>query len=366
MYNEQIEQLIKAALADGVLTEKEKQVLFKRAQEQGLDLDEFEMVLDARLVELKKSEKEKTTQAAPKSNKYGDVKKCPMCGAIVQAYQAKCTECGHEFANVEANSSALKLAEAVMAAKSDNDKYHCILHFPIPNTKADLLEFLTSLQPKMQDVNDPLSSAYFKKYQECINKAQLSFSNDPLLKPYIETLAAEEKALKKKRVGNSIWNWCKNHKKMSIAIVVVLIMLIYTGIESMMWSPTTSNDFNTCKNELIKSLDKNDVETAKRLVDDYHAGAKDEIYSILRTYMIKNGMYEDAAEYVYNEGEWDADENNFNYLVDCVNAMLANGQKAEAKRFAERKATVFYVNNESGDYTPVNVINKLNTIIENY
>ena len=58
MYNEKIEQLINAALADGVLTEKEKQVLFKRAQEQGIDLDEFEMVLDARLVELQKAEKE--------------------------------------------------------------------------------------------------------------------------------------------------------------------------------------------------------------------------------------------------------------------------------------------------------------------
>ena len=59
MYDERIEGLIKAALADGMLTEKEKQVLFKRAQEQGIDLDEFEMVLDARLVELQKEEKER-------------------------------------------------------------------------------------------------------------------------------------------------------------------------------------------------------------------------------------------------------------------------------------------------------------------
>ena len=48
MYNEKIEALIKAALADGVLTEKEKEILFKNAQAEGIDLDEFEMVLDAR------------------------------------------------------------------------------------------------------------------------------------------------------------------------------------------------------------------------------------------------------------------------------------------------------------------------------
>ena len=54
MYNEQIESLITAALADGVLTEKEKQILFKKAEAMGIDLDEFEMVLDSRLVELKR------------------------------------------------------------------------------------------------------------------------------------------------------------------------------------------------------------------------------------------------------------------------------------------------------------------------
>lgn len=47
MYNEQLEKLIDYALADGELTEKEKQVLFKKAESMGVDLDEFEMVLDA-------------------------------------------------------------------------------------------------------------------------------------------------------------------------------------------------------------------------------------------------------------------------------------------------------------------------------
>ena len=57
LYSEKIEGLIDAALADGVLTEKEKQILFKKAQAEGIDLDEFEMVLDARLVELEKKRK---------------------------------------------------------------------------------------------------------------------------------------------------------------------------------------------------------------------------------------------------------------------------------------------------------------------
>ena len=64
LYNEKMETLISAALMDGVLTEKEKQVLFKKAQEQGidLDLDEFEMVLNARLAKLQKAKQEKAAK----------------------------------------------------------------------------------------------------------------------------------------------------------------------------------------------------------------------------------------------------------------------------------------------------------------
>ena len=79
MYNEQIEKLIELALADGELTEKEKQVLFKKAEAAGIDLDEFEMVLDAKLFEKNQAKTETPPVSAPKSDKFGDVKKCPSC-----------------------------------------------------------------------------------------------------------------------------------------------------------------------------------------------------------------------------------------------------------------------------------------------
>jgi hypothetical protein len=55
MYSEKLEKLIEHALADGVLTDKKRQVLFKNAEAEGIDLDEFEMVLDARLFERKQN-----------------------------------------------------------------------------------------------------------------------------------------------------------------------------------------------------------------------------------------------------------------------------------------------------------------------
>jgi hypothetical protein len=77
MYNEELEKLIEMALMDGELTEKEKQILFKKAEKFGVDLDQFEMVLDAKLYEKTKSvNQEKQETSAPKSDKFGDVKKC--------------------------------------------------------------------------------------------------------------------------------------------------------------------------------------------------------------------------------------------------------------------------------------------------
>lgn len=101
MYNEQLEKLIEMALVDGELTEKEKQILFKKAEAFGVDLDEFEMVLQAKLFEKQKNNK--PVSAAPTSDKLGDVRKCPACGAIAETFATRCSECGTEFRNIEAS-----------------------------------------------------------------------------------------------------------------------------------------------------------------------------------------------------------------------------------------------------------------------
>ena len=213
MYNEQIESLISAALADGMLTEKEKQVLFKKAQAQGIDLDEFEIILDARLVELEKAEKAKAAAAAPKSNKLGDVKKCPNCGAIVQSYLGACPECGYGFEDMTANLTSRKLAEklekttnewdnkiSTLSTKSNSgdnevpDKVwelkkqkekalaQLIMTTPLPTTKADLFEFMTMTQAAFLSKSTPYHSAdaYYTKYQEAMLKAKSLFTKDDI------------------------------------------------------------------------------------------------------------------------------------------------------------------------------------------
>ena len=73
MYDEKLETLITAALADGVLTDKEKQILFKKAEAMGIDLDEFELVLDGRLAKCKKEMEAQASQEAEPAQNEGAI-----------------------------------------------------------------------------------------------------------------------------------------------------------------------------------------------------------------------------------------------------------------------------------------------------
>ena len=244
MYSEQIEKLIAFALSDGELTEKEKQILFKKAEEAGIDLDEFEMVLDAKLHEMQQSTKQPiapTTPApptaAPKSDKLGDVKKCPACGARVGAFKGICSDCGHEFSNIEATNSSQKLYQELIRVEEDernrpieksgmpsihslfsgaNDhqaemklngriykrKIGVVSMFPIPNTKADILEFLSLAVSeggkKIGGLFSPMSleereyiKAWRAKADQVVVKARFSLKDDKKLVEEINTYAKQ-------------------------------------------------------------------------------------------------------------------------------------------------------------------------------
>ncbi len=233
IYNNQLEALIEAALADGVLTEKEKQILFKKAQMQGIDLDEFEMVLEAKLFEKRKSMQAAIPQqqaATPRSNKYGDIRKCPSCGAIVESFNISCPDCGFEFTNVGAVSSFEALSRKLEEidrkygnkdygirheffgtriqdeARKIKMKQQAVSTFPIPTAKEDLLEFLAMGIPMAEkkgsrfmrnNMGSPdyehnqLANAWHNKLKQVIIKARLAMKNDPSTLEDIERYAKE-------------------------------------------------------------------------------------------------------------------------------------------------------------------------------
>ena len=219
LYDPRLEQLINAALADGVLTEKEKQVLYKKAEALGIDLDEFEMVLDAKLYEKQHKPTSTTShQSAPKSEKYGDVRKCPRCGAIVESFTAMCPDCDYQFTNVGTVSSFTSLSKKLEELSKSisggffstftdagivEKKKSVIANFPIPTAKEDILEFLIMAKPlgtktkkwyQIENQNDEhvkLRSSWRAKCEQVIIKARFSLKNDPDTLAQIEQIAKE-------------------------------------------------------------------------------------------------------------------------------------------------------------------------------
>lgn len=69
MYSEKLEQLIQMAIADGVVTEKERSVLHKKAAAEGVDEDEIDLYIDGLLTQ-------KTAEAPAKPEHKYDLTKC--------------------------------------------------------------------------------------------------------------------------------------------------------------------------------------------------------------------------------------------------------------------------------------------------
>lgn len=202
MFSKELESVIEAALADGVLTAKERAVLHKRAAEEGVDPDELDVVIEGRLAKMKREED--WLRPAPPSDKFGEVKKCPRCGEPVEPMAVKCSACGYEFRNVEALKSSQRLAEKLDAIDEDyrkrgivvssrvigegyvspervsEEKASVIKNFPVPTAKEDLLDFAISMQARAKNTKstvildaaaNTMRTAYNAKYEECVNKA---------------------------------------------------------------------------------------------------------------------------------------------------------------------------------------------------
>lgn len=119
-FSKELEDVIEAALADGVITEKERAVLHKKALLEGVDPDEVDVVIDGRLQQIQKS----IDDAKQK------VRKCPSCGEIIPAMTAVCPSCGQVIDASNADNKALavymdKLETALVKLKENGaSKYN--------------------------------------------------------------------------------------------------------------------------------------------------------------------------------------------------------------------------------------------------
>jgi uncharacterized tellurite resistance protein B-like protein len=212
-----LDNLIDIAFVDGIISQQEKEVLTKKAISLGIDIDEFQMILESKALNKQKINE---SLATPKSNKLGDIRKCPACGAIAESFQTSCSDCSHEFSNIAANVSIGKLFEMLNEVESkrkqesdggffgsfskklsdtytnnldaiSKSKIEIIKNFPIPTTKNDILEFLilalpnakkagsiwTANQPEVK-LHNEFVPVWKSKCEQIIMKAKFSMKED--------------------------------------------------------------------------------------------------------------------------------------------------------------------------------------------
>ena len=215
MFSKELDMLIEAAIADGELTEKEREVLHKRAETEGIDVEEFDMILESRLHKHNdKIEKEKKLSKPSRDPNNSVLKKLQdNINNIVDRYSNEINALNsQELPYYKKNSASDYLIfnsekeDAIEEAKRNrnNNIKGLIDNLYVCPTPEDVLELLNFLKPKTtSDYNCPFGSsvkeAYISKYNECLKIAEEKLSEEPGIKEYLQAIQNKKKKEKEKR-----------------------------------------------------------------------------------------------------------------------------------------------------------------------
>ena len=244
MYNEKLEALITAALADGVLTEKEKNLLFKKAEAMGIDRDEFELVLDGRLAKRKKEMEAQAPQATKPTKKEGaipqeldDLIKEYLTDGIIspkerQVLLNKAQELGLNVDEVDLYIDAQEQKEkqsvdAAVSKRRGKTCPYCGESIPeltdkcpycgkniTPEASEELEEILFDLQESFERYMSRPTEGRKAKLENNIRKAKMYYGNNPKVQRLIE------------ETEESIKETIANRKKVNRNVFIVLACLI--------------------------------------------------------------------------------------------------------------------------------------------
>ena len=262
MYNEKLEALITAALADGVLTDKEKNLLFKKAEAMGIDRDEFDLVLDGRLAKRKKEMEAQAPQAAKPAKKEGaipqeldDLIKEYLTDGIISAKErqvllnkAQALGLNVDEVDLYIDAQQQKTDQAVAAAvnkRRGKTCPYCGSSIPeltdkcpncggsiTPEASKELEEIIEHLESALvnfksgEDVDK--SKAEVERY---VRKARMYYGNNPKIQRLLDEVEAESEAAEaeaKKNAKKKFWlNIIEKNKKFVLIAIAVISVFGY-------------------------------------------------------------------------------------------------------------------------------------------
>lgn len=219
------------------------------------------------------------------SQKYGDLRRCPNCGCVLDSLDVVCPDCGYEIHGISSVSSFYELAQKIDAVEEqmakiyatktanrqiglvdkifgankgpsedeiDAKKAEIINNFPIPNTKEDVVEFLINAIPLSVPINpdDYVSTAWRTKCEQVLSKSRLLFKKDPKLLAEIKNIAKPLQDAKDRKQAK-IERIKRNNEKKAIAtknnkiicttccIILIFIEIITLGRWTYLLGPCT-------------------------------------------------------------------------------------------------------------------------------
>ena len=255
----EIENLIDLALADGQITEKERNVILKKAAELGFDTDEVEVILEAKIHQLK-----------PKKKRIEDLNTCPSCGEIISGLSRTCI-CGYVI-----NSNDIKNSKSLEEAIETLENLIVKIRASGKNSsKSQLESFISQIEKEVR---------YIKT----------RYGNDSNVSKLLKELEELSDIQIRKVVGQ------KKRKTISFRLLLFLLIIL-TGflIYKIMSNETPKESFNR---KVIEKY-QNSINIYK--VTD--AFQKDSVHFFkLYNYILKNQMV--------NKKEYDSLQSEFNKI----------------------------------------------------
>ena len=314
---EELNALIQEYLTDGVLTDKERAVILKKAEGMGLDRDEIDLYLDAQVQKI-----DQQTDAAVRKQKG---KQCPYCGGSIPLLTDKCPHCGE---NITAEASE------------------------------ELQEIFENLEGALVDLKAGKDVAKSKATVErFMRKAKMYYGNNPKIQKLLEEVETEslkaEKAAKSNARKNTIikiltYNWMITAAVL-LAIIIGIFMMFHKSpdevvkenvqnLSDQVSSYIKDGKLDEAKNCLMDFRAPKDV---MEKCDDWHLRiftyTYDDIYLRVIKEYVKEGNYTDAEELasayrekINNEASWASENNTYKYL--------RNLYKKEGRDFSSLKS----------------------------
>lgn len=204
MYSEKMESLILSVIADGEITQKERAVLHKNAEAEGVDIDELDVYVDGLLALAKKELAKSGPVVAPSpvmSNFENDEKQPTSYEKLTNKLEEIDKIFGGRLdkaLNRSGFSKALAIHEDEVEVREEwrTRKYTAIIEHQLPSSKEEMLELLTSIKPNVDmggpkngyysgsDEKEDMGLAYWKLFEKGVELSRQKFDAEDFTSIY--------------------------------------------------------------------------------------------------------------------------------------------------------------------------------------